>query len=107
MSKIRIIFVINDNSPFFPLNHSFETAPLWIIDYSTFVKKNIGQGSYAIKMILHEFERASKMIEYFEQRLEDILVKHPGILSSVDDINKIENPELKVIIDSNILELFI
>jgi len=90
------------------LNHSYEIAPLWVIEHSTFQRKNIGGGSYLIKMILHEFERASKTIEFFRIKLEEIAVKNCDIINSVEDIGKIEkDEELKGIMSSNILELFI
>lgn len=108
MSKNFLFIFLNFLSPFFPLNHSYETAPFWIIEHSTFAGKNIGQGSYNIKGILHEFERASKTVEYVRQRFEEIVVQHQSIINCVDDIGKIDDDqELKVILGSNIVELFI
>lgn len=90
------------------MNHSYEIAPFWVIEHSTFQRKNIGGGSYLIKMILHEFERAHQTIEFFRQRLEEITLKNSDTINCVEDIGKIEtDQELKEIMNSNILELFI
>lgn len=96
-------------SPFFPLSHSYETAPLWVIvEHNSFDRKNIGQGAYSIKAILHEFEKASKTIQYCRQKLEEICVKHYSEVKCAEDILKIQDDEeLKTLLNSNILELFI
>lgn len=88
------------------MNHSYETAPLWIIEHSTFAGKNIGQGSYFIKGILHEFENASKTIEFVRKRIEETAIQNQHLINSTDDIGKIEDQELKNLLGSNILELF-
>lgn len=94
--------------PFFPLNHSYETAPFWVIEHSTFQGKNIGGGCYMIKFILHEFEKASKTIEYFRQKVEKTVLQHQEALNCADDIEKVDgDQEFKSILNSNILNLII
>lgn len=94
--------------PFFPLNHSYETAPFWVIEHSTFQGKNIGGGCYLIKFILHEFEKASKTIEYFRQKVEKTVLHHQEALNCADDIEKVDgDQEFKSIMNSNILNLII
>ena len=110
LSKFRVIFLSNHlpHSPFFDLNHSYETAPLWILDHNNYVdRRNIGQGAYSIKLILHEFEKTSNLIYYFQQKCEEIIVKHKGKIHTVDDIWLLEDPELKAFCSSNIIDSFI
>jgi len=99
---------LSEADPFFDLNHSYETAPLWILDHNNYVdRRNIGQGAYSIKLILHEFEKTSNLIDYLQQKCEEIIMKHKGKIHSVDDIWLLEDPELKNFINSNILDSFI
>ena len=103
-----LINILINFSPFFPLNHCYETAPLWILDHNDLVeKRNVGQGAYSIKMILHEFEKSSNIIDLFEQKLENLVIKHKDTIQNIDDIGRIDDPELKSLINSNILDLFI
>lgn len=78
-----------------------------IVEHNSFDRKNIGQGAYSIKAILHEFEKASKTIQYCRQKLEEICVKHHNEIKCAEDIGKISDDELKTLLSSNILELFI
>ena len=90
------------------MNHSYETAPFWVIEHSTFQGKNIGQGCYWIKLILHEFERASKTLDYFRQKVEKTALQYQEALNFADDIQKIDgDQEFKSILNSNILNLII
>jgi len=106
LSQQKFIKISFNSSPFFPLNHSYETAPFWVIEHSTFQGKNIGGGCYLIKFILHEFEKASKTIEYFRQKVEKTALQHQEGLNSADDIEKVDgDQEFKSIMNYNILEL--
>lgn len=89
------------------MNHCYETAPLWILDHNDLLeKRNVGQGAYSIKLILHEFNKAFKTVDAFEQRLETAIIRHKDAIQSVDDIEKIDDPELKSLLNTNVLNLF-
>lgn len=95
-------------SPFFPLNHSYETAPLWIIDHNNFMeKRNIGQGAYLVKGILHEFEKATKIIDFLQQKFEEMVLQHKSKIKTIEDIGLVDDPELKKFMSTSILESFI
>jgi len=95
-------------SPFFPLNHSYETAPLWILDHNNLVeRRNVGQGAYSVKVILYEFARVSKIIDLLYERLEELVLQHKYQVHKVEDIELIGDAELKKFIESNILNQLI
>ena len=70
-------------------------------------KETLGKEAYSIKLIQHEFEKSLNTIDLFEQKLENLVIKHKDTIQSIDDIGRIDDPELKSLINSNILDLFI
>ncbi len=92
---------------FFPLNYFFEVAPLWILDKVNYMRKNIGQGVYAIKKILLEFQKASNVIKSFSKDIEADLMKYVEEIDSVDAIEKLKSESLEKFLSTNIVDEFI
>jgi len=84
------------------LNYYYEEAPLWILDNVNFIGKNIGQGAYAIKKILSEFEKAFLQIVTFQEKMEVIAAKYKEKINCIEDMEKIEDDELKQLQSFNI-----
>jgi len=99
---------LSENDPFFPLSHSYETAPLWILDHNNLVeRRNVGQGAYSVKVILYEFARVSKIIDLLHEKLEELVLQHKCKVQKVEDVELIDDIELKRFIESNLLSQLI
>ena len=81
---------------------------MWVLDHnSSFERRNIGQGAYLIKVILHEFEKASKIIDLLQEKWEQLVLLHKEKIQKVEDIESIDDIELKSFISSSILDSFL
>jgi len=90
------------------LSHSYETAPLWILDHNNLVeRRNVGQGAYSVKVILYEFARVSKIIDLLHEKLEELVLQHKCKVQKVEDVELIDDIELKRFIESNLLSQLI
>ncbi len=96
--------MLNRNT-FFPLNPSYDLAPFWVLEHSSSQMKNIGGGSYLINQILDEFGVTSTRLEESRQKIEDIVLKHGDVISSVEDIANLDKDEdLKQFLSSNVIK---
>jgi len=69
--------------------------------------RNIGQGAFAIKKILGEFEKATNMLKVTEEKIGEVAIKHKEKINSLEDLEKIEDENLLEIDNENLIDVII
>jgi hypothetical protein len=54
-----------------------------------------------------EFEKTSKVINIFKEKIIEIILKYKDIINSIEDIQAIDDLEFTTLIKSNIVDSFI
>jgi len=103
----RMGISIVGTEPFFPLTYCYEEAPLYILDNMNFMGRNLGQGAFAIKKILGEFENAANLLKTAEEKIGEIAIKYKEKINSLEDLEKIDDEELKNVVKENLVDIII
>ncbi len=69
--------------------------------------RNIGQGAFAIKKILAEFEKAANMMKTAEEKIGEIAIKHREQINCLEDLEKIQDEDLLEIDNENLIDVII
>jgi len=77
------------------------------MDNANFAGRSLGQGAFGIKRIFQEFARSMDVIRKTQVKIETVVLKHKEKVESVEDIEKIDDAELKELIQMNIAEKLI
>ncbi len=54
-----------------------------------------------------EFEKTSKVISIFREKIIEIILKYKDVINSIEDIQAIDDLEFTTLIKSNIVDSFI
>jgi len=90
--------------PFFALNYNYDEVPLWIMDNANFAGRSLGQGAFGIKRIFAEFAKTVNLIRKTQEKMETVVLRHKDKITSVEDIEKIEDLELKQLIRMSVAD---
>ena len=71
------------------------------------MRRNIGQGAFAIKKILLEFEKATKLTKTLYEEIEKIILRYLDKIDRLEDIEKIEDAELCQLLNFNIADYLV
>lgn len=77
------------------------------MDNVNFMGANIAQGAFAIRKILDEFGKASKLIKSLQEKVENIALRYKDRINCVEDIGKLEDEDLRTLENSNIVDSLI
>ncbi len=77
------------------------------MDNANFAGRSLGSGAFGIKRIFQEFAGSMKIIRKTQEKIEAIALKYKEKVDSMEDIEKIDDAELKELIESNIAEKLI
>ena len=101
---LQYIFIHNKIRPFFELQKEGLPNNTFTLLDTVNIGRNIGSGSYNIKLILNEFKESMNKLDTFKQKLEDISKNLKYKDTNIDDLDNIEDPEFKALVKMNLME---
>jgi len=97
------ISLLNDNEPFFALQKEGLPQNTFTMLDNINIGKNLGQASYNINIILHEFKKSLEKLDDFKHQVEDLVRRLKTKGFNTDDLENIDEEEFKALTDPNLI----